>query len=360
MDFADAHDPPRWREGALHAGRIKSQPEDFRVDEIPVYEPSGEGEHLFVQIRKTDLSTTEAVKRLCRAVDASPREAGWAGMKDRHAVTTQWVSLHGVTPEAARAAEVEGLEVLDAVPHERKLKTGHLRGNRFELRIREVREPDGLVAAFGEIGMVPSYFGEQRFGRDNIERASAWLVSGGRAPRDRVQKRFLVSALQSAVFNSVVAERVRTRRLATVIEGDILQTERGGIFASSEDPDPQSRVDTGEVMPTAPLPGPDVRWADGDALELERAAAAFWSVGDDATARMGRLGRGTRRACCCGPSSSKPSARATTFGWHSRCRRAVTRRWSCGKRSLRRPSRRSRARPPNGPVHRAVQVLNAP
>jgi len=186
--------------------------------------------------------------------------------------------------------------VLEAVPHEKKLKTGHLRGNRFDLRIREVGDPDALVAAFSEIEVVPGYFGEQRFGRDNLERAKAWLVDGGRSPRDRVQKRFLVSALQAAVFNSVVAQRVRNRTLMTVIDGDVLQTQRGGLFDAAEDEDPQSRLDAGEVIPTAPLPGNDVRWATGEALAMEKTACETWSVDDEAMGRMGRLGSGTRRA----------------------------------------------------------------
>ena len=296
MDFSDATHPPRWRRGPTQAGALKSRPEDFQVEEIPVYEPSGSGEHLFVKIRKVDLSTPEAVKRLCRALDAPVKSAGWAGMKDRHAVTTQWVSLHEVTAEAAATAEVEGVTVLEAIPHEKKLKTGHLRGNRFELRIREVSDPDALVAAFGEIEVVPGYFGEQRFGRDNLDRAKAWLVDGGRAPRDRVQKRFLVSALQSAVFNSVVAQRVRDRTLTTVIDGDVLQTQRGGLFDAAEDDDPQSRLDDGEVIPTALLPGKDVRWATGEALAMEQAGCDAWSVDEATMGRMGRLGRGTRRA----------------------------------------------------------------
>jgi len=288
--------PPRWRRGPTFAGALKKAPADFLVEEIPAYEPSGFGEHLFVKLRKEDLTTPEAVKRLCRALDASFKSAGWAGMKDRHAVTTQWVSLHDVTPEQAAAVTVEGVTLLAAVPHEKKLKTGHLRGNRFDLRIRDVAEPDALVAAFGEIDVVPSYFGAQRFGRDNLERASAWLLEGGRSPRDRVQRRFLVSALQSAVFNTVVAARVSDGALTTVMDGDVLQTQRGGLFDAAEDEDPQARLDAGEITPTAPLPGKQVRWANGAALALEKAACEAWAVDDEAMGRMGKLGRGTRRA----------------------------------------------------------------
>ncbi len=295
MKAPDVTNPPRWRPGTTFAGVIKQQPEDFRVDEVPAYEPSGFGEHLFVKLQKVDLTTPEAVKRLCRALDTPFKAAGWAGMKDRHAVTTQWVSLHEVTPEQAAAVSLEGITLLEAVPHEKKLKTGHLRGNRFELRIREVADPDGLVAAFEAIEVVPSYFGAQRFGRDNLERAREWLVLGGRPPRDRVQRRFLVSALQAAVFNTVLARRVEGGTLATVIDGDVLQTTRGGLFDAEEDEDPQSRLDAGEITPTAPLPGAKVRWAKGAALALEEAACEAWSVDEEAMGRMGRLGRGTRR-----------------------------------------------------------------
>ena len=300
-ELFDPSHPPRWRGAPEFEGALRTHPEDFQVHEIPAFLPSGEGTHLFVQLRKRDLTTPEAVRRLCQAVGADPRSAGWAGMKDRRAVTTQWISLEGQSAESLRpealAPGLEGIEVLQAIPHQRKLKTAQLRGNRFELRVRGLCDPDGLVQALSEVKLVPNYFGGQRFGRDNLQRAREWLIDGAsRGPRSRVDRRFLVSTLQSAAFNEVVARRVLARSLDQVLDGDLLQTQRGGIFAMAEDPDPQARLDAGEICPTAPLPGSDVRWATGEALALEREVADRWHMTDATFRRMGKLGRGTRRA----------------------------------------------------------------
>lgn len=152
---------------------VRATPEDFRVDEVPLYEPSGEGEHLFLRIEKRGVSTDEAVRRLCRRLDVDRRAVGHAGLKDARAVTTQWLSVHDparrLDPAALPPLEDEALRVLEARRHGNKLKPGHLAGNRFLLRLtgaapgeREVR----LVLERLEARGVANYFGLQRFGND--------------------------------------------------------------------------------------------------------------------------------------------------------------------------------------------------
>ncbi len=158
-------------------GRLRATPEDFQVDEIPAYLPSGEGEHLFVRFEKRGLTTPEAVRRIAVALGADARDAGWAGLKDRNAVTTQWASFARADRDLALSATVDGVRVLEAARHGNKLRTGHLVGNRFTLRVRDVpsdRHADvgPLLDELARTG-VPNYFGEQRFGVEgrNLARA---------------------------------------------------------------------------------------------------------------------------------------------------------------------------------------------
>jgi tRNA pseudouridine13 synthase len=148
--------------------RYKQQEEDFMVEELPSIEPSGDGEHLWIEVRKRGLSTPQLVRRIARELELSPRDVGYAGRKDARAVTRQWLSLRGVDEDRARRLEAEDLQLLGCVRHERKLRLGQLAGNRFELLLRGVRREDGprlerSLARLVERGL-PNYFGAQRFG----------------------------------------------------------------------------------------------------------------------------------------------------------------------------------------------------
>jgi len=149
-------------------GVLKYAPDDFRVDEIPLYTPCGEGEHLYLKIRKQGLATLEALRRIAKALNVSEREIGYAGLKDARAVTTQWISARGIALDAADAADVAGIEILEASRHTNKLRTGHLVGNRFTIVVRGVEE-EALHKARAVLDVLvrrgtPNYFGEQRFG----------------------------------------------------------------------------------------------------------------------------------------------------------------------------------------------------
>jgi len=291
-------------------GRIKLHPEDFVVEELPAYAPSGVGEHVFVRFTKTDRTTLDAVRAIARAVGCDAREAGFAGMKDRRAVTTQTLSLHaprGVAgadlAQRAAAASVDGVVIHEATPHGHKMKPGHLAGNRFTIVVRDVpRDGLGSVSkALDRMALqgVPNAFGAQRFGHggDNAARALAWLRDGAAGPRDPRIQRLLWSSLQSAVFNKVLDARVGDGSWVTALEGDLLKLRSsGGLFPCSDVQTDRERAATGEVSPTGPIVGSRMRWPEGEPGALERRTTdAVLGPGFDLE-RTRRLGEGSRRA----------------------------------------------------------------
>jgi len=294
----------------LPTATFRRSPEDFVVDELPAYEPLGQGEHLYVTFRKIDLTTPEAMKRLARALGADPRAMGYAGMKDRHAVTTQTASFQlplatDPAPLLARA-QLDGITILAAVRHNNKLKPGHLLGNRFRIVLRDL-DPAAVPAmraaleAIGQRG-VPNAFGPQRFGRDgdNPERAIEWLSGKSRGPRDKRDQRMLFSALQSLWFNQVLARRESDGTWADALPGDLAKkTDTGGMFLvpleGPEADDALVRSRARELTPTGPMFGKKMRWPEGAPAEIERAILCA-AIEDPARLdAWGHLGEGTRR-----------------------------------------------------------------
>jgi tRNA pseudouridine13 synthase len=164
-------------------GVIKQRAEDFFVQEIPLYEPNGEGEHVYCEIQKIGVTTFQAIHRLASVLNVSPRDIGYAGMKDAHAITRQIFSIQGTTPEAVMAAKFPDMTVQWAARHGNKLRLGHLLGNRFAIKIREVNPTDvvklqPVIETIQRRGM-PNFFGEQRFGRrNNNDVLGAALIRG--------------------------------------------------------------------------------------------------------------------------------------------------------------------------------------
>ena len=152
---------------ALH-GTLRTEPADFRVDELPQYAPCGSGEHLYLHIEKTGLTTHASLERIARALGVPPRDIGYAGLKDRHAVTTQWISVPRVEAEQALALELPGIRILEAVRHGNKLRTGHLAGNRFDILVRgaDVALVPSVQAALNRLMLqgLPNLHGPQRYG----------------------------------------------------------------------------------------------------------------------------------------------------------------------------------------------------
>jgi tRNA pseudouridine13 synthase len=256
-----------------------------------------------VRFEKTGLTTPEAVARIARALGVDPRGTGFAGLKDRHAVTVQWASFAGADPERALVLCdcVPGVRVLEAVRNATRLRTGHLRGNRFALRLYVEGGSERVSALVDEVTRrgFPNYFGAQRFGAGgrNLERARRWLVEGGSLPRDRFERKLLVSALQSALFNSVAAARVRDDLLDHAVPGDVLRKEdTGGLFTTTDLADAERRVERWEVSPTGPIFGARMRWPEAGARAREEQALAHAGLTREQLVAFERFGAGTRRA----------------------------------------------------------------
>ena len=257
---------------------IRSQPEDFEVIEIPKVLPSGSGEHLLVRVRKRGANTPWVATQLARWADVSERSVSWAGLKDRHAVTEQWFSIHCLKaePDPANFA-AEGCELLEVHRHGRKLRRGALEGNRFRIVLREM---DGQAVTVGAAVPalaegIPNRFGPQRFGRGgrNLVLAQRWLA-GGPPPRQRSQKGFLISAARSAIFNAILERRVDTGVWNQPVPGDVMMLEGTGSRFSIDEVDSaiRERCISGDVHPSAPMWGRGGSATSGEALAIEQSA----------------------------------------------------------------------------------------
>ncbi len=258
-------------------GRSKVVPGDFMVEEVAAYEPCGDGEHLYLWIEKTGVSTFDAVSRLARALGRRDKEFGYAGMKDAQAVTRQWISIGGVEEEAVRDLQLDGVVILEARRHRNKLKLGHLKGNRFSILVRGAgaEHADDALRNLTDMEKrgVPNYFGEQRFGKRgaNLDKGLRILRGNPRKAARTMPRRLLnlvVSAVQSEVFNRVLARRIQ--ELDRIQPGDVAWLHRNGASFVVEDAAvEQPRCDAFEISPSGPLPGPKMLRAEGAVGDLE-------------------------------------------------------------------------------------------
>jgi tRNA pseudouridine13 synthase len=275
-DWARAHGPV-----ALTA-RIRSTPEDFRVEEVLGFGADGEGPHVMLKVEKRGANTHLVADQLARHAGIAPREVGYAGLKDRHAVTVQSFTLNlDRKPEPDWSAlAATGITVLDSKRHRRKLKTGALQGNRFRLVLRESSGPLATLhpklEAIKARG-VPNYFGVQRFGRGaaNIGKAEAAL-SGKLRIHDRRLFSLLLSAARSLVFNDLLSERVRSGTWDALMPGEVLMLDGShSVFkADPADGALPARLVSGDVHPTGPLWGKGEPMVSGEVQALEAEVAA--------------------------------------------------------------------------------------
>lgn len=287
-------------------GTIKVTPEDFVVDEVPAYVPSGTGQHLYLWIEKCQLTTNDVAHMLARCLGVNERDIGYAGQKDRHALTRQWFSV--ATNKDDLRLDDDRARVLTASRHGNKLRLGHSKGNRFTLVLRGV-EPSAearaqaIFARLAATGL-PNFFGPQRFGRnhDNAALGAALLGLGEhpdakRASRDRHTRRLALSALQSELFNRCLTERITDGLWDRVIAGDVLQRRGGGSFTTTDVALDTERLIKGEVDVTGPMPGPRERpEAQGEAREREDRVLAAAGIPRDAFVNGRGEAEGARRS----------------------------------------------------------------
>ena len=262
------------------AGRLKAEFADFIVREELGYPLAGEGEFVAVKVRKTNANTLLVGEQLAKFVGISAKYMNYAGLKDRHAVTEQWFCLHLAGKETPDFStfECEGVEILEVTRHNRKIRTGALEGNYFELLLRDVVETDELKQRLNQLQAVgfPNYFTEQRFGRDghNLTQAQRW-ASGEISVKDRKKRSFYLSAARSEVFNLAVSQRIADQQMQTVLLGDYLQLAGSNSFFEVKAEDlmqSQQRLDENDVLLTAPLIGENSLEQNGN--EREKAIVA--------------------------------------------------------------------------------------
>jgi tRNA pseudouridine13 synthase len=306
--------------GPPACGAIRVNPEDFVVDEVTGIAPTGAGEHAWLRIRKRDANTQWVAQRLAALAGVRAVAVGYAGLKDRRALTTQAFTVHlpGRPDPDWSALECPEIEVLEASRHQRKLQRGALRGNRFRLTIRGIAGDRATLAQrLGRVSErgVPNYFGPQRFGRDGANLAAAAELLKGCRLKDRFQRGMAISAARALLFNAVLAGRVTNGTWDAALPGDLVQLDgRHAMFRveSAGAVDTESRLRALEIHPTGPLPGrsgralepgPEVRvredvwlephrgWVDGLArlgVEAERRALRLpvrglaWVLREDA------------------------------------------------------------------------------
>lgn len=313
MDFEEIYrelvSPPAAGVPVLGDVSIRVPDDSFCVEEIPAYLPSGTGEHLYLWVEKQGLSTAELVSSLAKSLGILTRDIGVAGQKDRRALTRQFVSVPKSAQDRLSKVSDSEFRILSVGAHGNKLRTGHLQGNRFQIMLRT---NDGADWSKADAGAVlrslqrleeegfPNYFGPQRFGggpRTLAANVSALKSDASRSKQrgSLHKRRFAASAVQSAIFNLTLAERVRRGSWSQPADGDVV-CSRGGIrpfLFADRGSTPES-----DVIPMGPIPGPKMMAATGNTALAEQAAMRALGIATDDFCRNAKLTPGARRRMC--------------------------------------------------------------
>jgi tRNA pseudouridine13 synthase len=283
-------------------GRIKVEPEDFQVEEIPSYAPCGSGEHLYLWVEKRDVGPEFFARTIAQRLGVPVGTVGTAGLKDRHAVTRQWVSVPQQAEPRLTKLDGGGITLLTHSRHTNKLKPGHLRGNTFTILIRDAdrSKADAATAVFDRIQSygLPNYYGPQRFGRDGGNIDLGFRCLAGTQPkrlRPFVYK-FALSAVQSLLFNDYLGRRLSEGLFRTVLPGDVMaKWPAGGLFVAEDVPTEQHRFDAKETVTAGPMFGKHTFAASDVAAEREAAVLADHKLSLRSFDGFGQLMGGTRR-----------------------------------------------------------------
>lgn len=265
-------------------GRFRVEAADFQVDEQMDIDLSGQGEHLWLQVRKTGANTDWVATQLARCAQVPASEVGYAGLKDRHAVTTQWFSIQlpgkadpdfaGLPPE---------IEILHQQRHDKKLRRGALSHNHFCLIVRDCPADAESVAALCQqiaAGGVPNYYGEQRFGHHmgNLHKAVRWF-KGEFTPKQRNQRSLYLSAARSWIFNAILSQRVQTGTWQQRMAGDVFMFDGGSAwFVDDGSAELAERLAAQDIHATGALWGRGDLATQAEMRELEAQQAARFPV----------------------------------------------------------------------------------
>jgi tRNA pseudouridine13 synthase len=243
------------------SGVIRRTADDFQVDEDLGFEPAGKGEHILLHVRKRHLNTEAVARQLAKLAGVKLMDVGYAGLKDRMATTCQWfsVNLAGKPEPDWTALVCDDLQFLTIARHDRKLRRGALQGNHFKLMVRDIQgDPADIAQRLTRVAQqgVPNYFGDQRFGHANLERATA-MFEGRLQVKDRHQRSMYLSSVRSELFNRVLSHRVAAGHWNRAIEGDIMMLNgTHSIFPITQiDSEIEQRIIQNDIHPTGPLWG---------------------------------------------------------------------------------------------------------
>ena len=277
--FPTAHGEP------LTHAKLKTFPQDFIVEETLAFPLSGQGEHLYLYIRKTNANTEWVSKQLARQLGVAQRDIGYAGLKDRHGVTSQWFSLPGknISQEKLDTLDIEGVELSEICRHERKLRKGAIKHNRFTICLRDISVATTSLhqrLALIEQQGVPNYFDEQRFGRQRGNLSAAQQMFQRKLRPSRFQRGLYLSAARAWLFNQILARRVSQHTWNTAMTGDVFRLEGSKRFFTPDtiDEDIRARLVQCDIHPTAAMWGEGELQSHADTAELEQAVAHQWQV----------------------------------------------------------------------------------
>ncbi|WED43910.1 tRNA pseudouridine(13) synthase TruD [Legionella cardiaca] len=276
------------------SGKIKASPEDFRVNEILGFNLSGEGEHLYLQVEKKGLNTEELVKALARDLGRPAKTISYAGLKDKGAITTQWLSIHcpGEEINSPLLLQGEGWHVVQHQRHAKKLRTGALAANEFSLVIRNISDSEDVETRLQKIyrNGIPNYFGAQRFGYENQNLVKAEkLLLGGDKVRNHFLRGLYYSAARSFLFNQILSQRVQTETWNKAVAGDVMQLAGTNSIFAIDEPDEViiKRVSEFDISPAAPLWGRGEERVSKQALIRQRQALSEYESWCDALEKHG-------------------------------------------------------------------------
>ena len=303
MNLLEYMNPPRLTDEIPGVGgRIKRHPEDFEVEEIPSYEPCGVGDHLYLWIEKRSLGAEFFVRQVAKRLGIPSGEVGTAGLKDRHAVTRQYVSVPAQVEANLAALDGDGIRLLRVARHGNKLRAGHLRGNRFRILVREA-DPNGAANLERVLERIraeglPNYYGPQRFGRDGetVKLGFDLLNGTGGRIRHSFLRKLALSSVQSLLFNAVVARRMADGLMRRVLPGDVMaKWPAGGMFTVEDASVEQERFDRRETIHAGPMFGRKTFPTRGEAAEREAKVLEEAGLTKQSFDGFGKLLQGTRR-----------------------------------------------------------------
>jgi tRNA pseudouridine13 synthase len=263
-------------------GTIKETNEDFQVEEIPLYELTGEGEHLFINITKNAITTKDVQKELAKIYQVKNQDVDFAGIKDKYALTTQtfsvWIKDHSIKDRAYQLEEFLPVKINWTKFHQRKIKKGHLAGNKFTIKITgipgliddAIQKAEAIINKLSETG-IPNFFGEQRFGikGDNAQKGLD-IMLGKQRIKNKWLKKFLLSSYQSYVFNFYLKKRIEEGLFGRILNGDVAKKQdTGGIFIVDDSETDQKRLENKEITFTGPIFGKKMRSPENEALNFE-------------------------------------------------------------------------------------------